>query len=267
MDRKIKIDYFAISINDNCNLNCKCCGSCAPLAQRPNFVDIEKLKSWILKLYDVARFNRIVVLGGEPLLHKDVFEIIDYVSDVFKNTQVGLYTNGILLKQNLTYSHVKILQKKNVEVMFSKYSIKFDYDNLFKILNVLHINNYINVNWTQKPKDETDYWTQIRIDKKQNKTPYCFMANEACDMVVKNGKIYGCSVISSVDLLNEYFNENIQILNNEDFINIENITVDILNNFVKKIKTMEMPFCKMCAGTKLHTKWGISKKERSEWIK
>lgn len=266
MDTKIKIDYFAISINDNCNLNCKSCGSCAPLAQRPNFIDIDILKKQVIKLNDIVEFNRIVILGGEPLLHPKVFDIINFLSDLFSNTKIGLYTNGILLKQHLTYNNVKILQKKNVEVMFSKYPIKFDYDGLFKILDVLHVNNYVNVDWTQKPKDETDYWTQISIDKNKNKVPYCFMANEACDMVLKNDKIYGCSIISSINLLNEYFKENIHISEN-DYILMKNITKENLSKFIANIQQMKMPFCKMCGGTKLHTTWGISKKDRREWIK
>jgi len=54
---------------------------------------------------------KIMITGGEPLVHKDVFKIMKYIKD--KNMDFALFTNGILLNKN----NIKKIKKFNPDVI------------------------------------------------------------------------------------------------------------------------------------------------------
>lgn len=82
-------------VTKNCNLNCEfCCGA----DRRRNDSTTLEIKSVIDKL-EKAGVDRIVLTGGEPLVRKDIDEIIKYIYD--KGINVYLSTNGYFLKEHL----------------------------------------------------------------------------------------------------------------------------------------------------------------------
>lgn len=82
-------------ITSKCNLNCSfCCGA----DKTKKDVDTITIKKVIDKLKDVG-VDRIVLTGGEPLLRKDIDEIIEYIYD--KNINVYLSTNGYYINEHI----------------------------------------------------------------------------------------------------------------------------------------------------------------------
>ncbi len=93
------IDYLRISITDRCNLRCV---YCSPERKTTHFSDSE-----LLSAEEIARFvrtgrrhglRRVRITGGEPLLRKDVAEIISSVK-ALGIRDVSLTTNGVLLEE------------------------------------------------------------------------------------------------------------------------------------------------------------------------
>lgn len=91
------INYLRISITDRCNLRCL---YCMPLE------GVEKLGHFsILNLEDIARLARVAasvgirkirLTGGEPLVRKNVAQLIHYIHEIKEIDDISLTTNGTL---------------------------------------------------------------------------------------------------------------------------------------------------------------------------
>lgn len=91
----------SLYITDKCNLNCKYCYR-ASTFENKGFVDIKTISLMFEKLAIFFNCDTIVLTGGEPLLHPNIFEILKMASDFFPN--VILQTNGTLINDdNIQY--------------------------------------------------------------------------------------------------------------------------------------------------------------------
>lgn len=91
------INYLRISITDRCNLRCR---YCMP------YTGVEKLKHFsILSLEEIARLVRVAaqagirkvrLTGGEPLVRRNVAQLIRYIRAVPEIDDISLTTNGTL---------------------------------------------------------------------------------------------------------------------------------------------------------------------------
>lgn len=91
-----RLKELIVSITNRCNLKCKMCG--IPFASNDGEMSTAELKKLIR---DVSLFNprSIVFSGGEPLLRKDLFELISFTRQYKINT--CLTTNGILVSKEV----------------------------------------------------------------------------------------------------------------------------------------------------------------------
>ena len=94
-----EIDYARISITDQCNLSCKYCKS-ENDELLPQQMNLKQLKTLIKVLNDL-HFRKLRFTGGEPLLCKDIVEILEYAKNQENIKDIGLTTNGIFLDQYL----------------------------------------------------------------------------------------------------------------------------------------------------------------------
>ena len=90
--KSFKTAYYAAS--DKCNLSCKFCYANPPLETKPYKGDLSLTKKIIDKLAHINVVH-LIISGGEPLLRKDIFEIIKYAKK--KMRFVTLTTNGTLI--------------------------------------------------------------------------------------------------------------------------------------------------------------------------
>ena len=79
-----------------CNLTCKHCYSVSADKNFPGELSTEMIKK---SMDDLEQFNVPVLIlsGGEPMLHPDIFEISDYAKEL--GFYVGLSTNGTLIDE------------------------------------------------------------------------------------------------------------------------------------------------------------------------
>lgn len=88
------LEFYA---TDTCNLSCEHCHS--PFLTNPNFPDLQILEENLAYLAPILRAQEIKILGGEPLLNKQLCEILRVAktSQVFERIRVA--TNGVLLSK------------------------------------------------------------------------------------------------------------------------------------------------------------------------
>lgn len=88
-----------LNITFNCNLKClNCARSCRQAPDRAN-ISIEQIKKFIMESQKKnRRWETIVILGGEPTLHPDIFEILELLVSYKKQrgnkTTLKLVSNG-----------------------------------------------------------------------------------------------------------------------------------------------------------------------------
>ena len=93
------LSYLFLEITRKCNLNCLHCGSdCKADTNFPELTTESwfKIIDYIEKTY--SKKVALVITGGEPLLHPDIFKIGQYIKD--KGMRWGMVTNGISLNKN-----------------------------------------------------------------------------------------------------------------------------------------------------------------------
>src|SRR3989344_1908979 len=87
--------HFAPTLR--CNLRCKYCS----IWQEGNIkeeLSLEEWKKFLKDLHEWLGEAHIGITGGEPLLRKDIFEMLDYMC--MTGLKPSLTTNGILLTHN-----------------------------------------------------------------------------------------------------------------------------------------------------------------------
>jgi cyclic pyranopterin phosphate synthase len=91
--------YAEISLTSACNHRCMFCAPRFYLNYKPIFMDTQKIKDTILNMSSVG--IKAIMFGGEgePLLHKDFMDIVDYSKSC--GIDVALTTNGSLFDKKV----------------------------------------------------------------------------------------------------------------------------------------------------------------------
>jgi len=86
------------NITKRCNLKCSHCYLESQDKQYKGELSWSKIKK-IIDIFGKIKIPVLLLSGGEPLMHKDIFKIIDYAKN--KSIRVGLSTNGTLISKSI----------------------------------------------------------------------------------------------------------------------------------------------------------------------
>lgn len=94
------LPYLEYHIVDHCNLNCKACEHYSPLVKEKKFTDYSQLKKDLLQLHSfISDIGIIRIMGGEPLLHKELKKFILLTRELYPNAILYVVTNALFVKQ------------------------------------------------------------------------------------------------------------------------------------------------------------------------
>ncbi len=253
------LDYH---LADHCNLNCKGCDHFSPLAE-PCLAKVEDFERDIKRFAQLSGQNlrKLNLLGGEPLLNPQIIDFMRIARENLPKTKIRIITNGILLNQQKE-DFWNACHEYGIRIVVTKYPLDIDFD---KAKNTAHkygvkFKFYGETGGVIK----TSYHVPLDFDGKQNADrnfANCFHANRC--VMLKDGKIYPCTVAPNIKHFNKYFGYNIPLIE-EDGIDIHQAKSikEVLGFLAKPIS-----FCKYCnvKGRTFGHEWGISKKEIKEW--
>jgi MoaA/NifB/PqqE/SkfB family radical SAM enzyme len=97
----------SLYVTDQCNLDCAYCTEYDNTKPHPS---VDNLKRWLDKIRDLGTV-RVALVGGEPLMHPDIVEVVRHARQIGLAT--SLTTNGFLLSKAL----VTALDAAGLEVM------------------------------------------------------------------------------------------------------------------------------------------------------
>ena len=127
-----RLGLVEVAILDHCNLNCRGCFHFAPLAKE-RIIPLENIQSDLRRLSSLTagRLTRLRIMGGEPLLHPDLLEILRTARGCFPRTVVSVLSNGVLLPTR-KQGFWDVCRENDITVEVTKYPIDVDYDNVEK---------------------------------------------------------------------------------------------------------------------------------------
>jgi len=111
------IDYLRVSVTDRCNLRCVYCnpmGDCDFIDRREilRFEEIHRL----VRLFAKCGMSKVRLTGGEPLVRKDVVNLVGKLASTGGIQEISLTTNGVLLAETAAELKAAGLSRVNVSV-------------------------------------------------------------------------------------------------------------------------------------------------------
>lgn len=106
-----QIDYARISVTSKCNLKCKYCFD-SNISKYTSLLTND-IYTIIDTLYHL-NFKKVRFTGGEPLLHNDILNIVEYACKHIND--VGITTNGLLLDKFINEFKKVGLKRINISI-------------------------------------------------------------------------------------------------------------------------------------------------------
>ncbi len=91
-------DFLEINVVSHCNLSCKGCSHLSPILSKENvsILELQKTLGILGKYYNCRQLR---LLGGEPLLHPKINEVLEIARDSKIAKTLRIISNGLLLHQ------------------------------------------------------------------------------------------------------------------------------------------------------------------------
>ncbi len=113
----MSVDYLRISVTDRCNLRCIYChplGGC-DFIERKEILRFEEICR-IVRLFVGCGISKVRLTGGEPLVRKDIVQLVDKLATIPNIDDLSLTTNGVLLEPLAEQLKAAGLQRVNISV-------------------------------------------------------------------------------------------------------------------------------------------------------
>lgn len=244
------LNYLETNIVDNCNLNCKGCAHFSNICD-PRYVDINSFEQDLKKITEHFYLYNFRLLGGEPLLHPRLKDIIEISRKYLPNSRLVIVTNGLLLDK-LSPELLRCMFENNVIVTISLYMPTFSkIDNIISILKQYGIKYLINDDYFKTIEPIKSFHTRLSETKNVNN----YDANKSCSgrfcRFIRDGKISKCYLPLLIDEVNKKYGKNFEV-SNEDYISIYDLkdgwdAIDMLNG--------DIPFCQYCRDELFEFDW------------
>ena len=252
---------FEVALAEHCNLNCVGCNHFSPLAP-PSFIALKEFTRDFRQMADLfgERTQQVKLLGGEPLLNRDINKYLPVARECFPKAEIVIVTNGLLLPQ-MDPSFWEACRENQIVISPTKYPVNFDYgaaEELAKSHNVKY--RYF------AEKEVSRTFEKYALDPQglqdcEGNYRMCFMANSCIHLL--HGRLYTCPIAPTAHYMNDAFGTQIRE-SPQDSIDIYQASSaeEILEFLAKPI-----PFCRYCRRDLMidDIPWRQSKRELSEW--
>ena len=265
---KATLPYIETHIVDHCNLKCAACCHFSNISET-NFTNIDVFSRDIKRLSELFEVNQIRLMGGEPLLHKELYKFIIVTRRYFPYSDIRVVTNGILLKKQdeIFWDTLKLT---NTKIDLSKYptgdsSFSEALDCIGKHLFNFYRNdkegfcvyeNAFGGMWLAS-------YFHLTLSTQENDNPLKVFKNcpyKRCTNLV-NGHLTHCPTASYIYKYNKYFCENYP---QEKGIDIHNSSAEEILDYLNK----PIQMCKFCIDEKdmKIIPWKRTQKDKNEWF-
>lgn len=252
---------FNVELAEHCNLNCAGCDHFSPIAE-PALVNVDDLTRDFSRMAELFgnRIFQVLLMGGEPLLHPELIDILRISRSAFPRAVINIVTNGLKLP-TMPEEFWVACRQNHIAIRPTKYPISLNYAEI-ELLAQRHQVEYCYYDGGDTVK--TLYYRPL--DPKGEHFPnqsflMCLTANRCISL--RQGRLYTCTTAANIHKFNQHFNTKLELLP-EDSIDIYSAASaeEILEFLAKPI-----PFCRYCASeqVKKGIPWHQSKRDINEW--
>lgn len=253
---------FEVHLTEHCNLNCEHCAHFSSIAEE-QYTPLGEFERDMERLAFLLNgiSGEIHLLGGEPLLNKEIIRYIEITRKCFPESTIGIVTNGILLDK-MEQEFWDACRVNKIALMVTQYPIRVKYEELLKRAETENVKFIFFRN-----TDNHCYMHKYPLDlqgKQDARESFmnCEMSNKC--ILLKKGKLYTCSVAGNIEHFNAFFDKELMV-SESDYIDI--YKVDSKETIARMLAT-PIPFCRYCDVNHrtFNHEWSPSKKQISEWI-
>lgn len=249
---KLFLYDLEVDLWEQCNLKCAQCTHSSPFfdSSDENY-QIDQFKKDITELSKVVHIGAFRIVGGEPLLNKNLLNYVKFIKEASFTDYLTIFTNGLVLSHinndifpyidRLRISVYTNLEEKKLKVIRRNIEqIKEMYPHLDVVANELSYFSYFNLA-IKNSDDEL-------VKKIHNK---CYYSYEHRGFSIFNGRFYKCFASrKKYKFLQKHSEEdNFDHLkdNMQDSISLDSLSKEELEFFVSDKTALEG--CKWCLGT------------------
>ena len=190
----LEIPQIEFNITTKCSLRCKHCSNFIPYIkpEEHSLISIEDFKAQVDNLLKaVYKVKNLLLIGGEPLLVKNLCEYLEYAASKKKIERVWIVTNGTLLMNDNLLKIAKKYRKK-LTIWVSNYSKNEELKNKLKHDELLSQIETAKIDYDYVQDLTWGYTSPLCAHKKRdNKKEYFENCGNNC-IAVFDGKIYVC---------------------------------------------------------------------------
>ncbi|MDP6685520.1 MAG: radical SAM protein, partial [Candidatus Omnitrophota bacterium] len=112
-----RIDYLRVSVTDRCNLRCKYCMPEGGITHRPptELLSFEEIAQ-IVRVGVSLGIDKVRLTGGEPLVRKNIVDLVKILSSIRGLNDISMTTNGILLRNKVSDLKKAGLKRVNISL-------------------------------------------------------------------------------------------------------------------------------------------------------
>ena len=261
-ERQQYLSYFVLNILDHCNLRCRGCDHFSAIA-RKRFVSLEDITKDLARMSELfgEDVGRIGVMGGEPLLHPQLNQILMEARGRFPATAIQLVTNGILLMKQAN-AFWDVCRQEQIVIVMTKYPIDLDYGAISESAKA----HDVAIEYREEIEAQEKRLYRIPLDISGGQDPgasfsECFHANNCA--LLTEGKMFTCTVAPNIRIFNQRFGTHLP-LQDEDYLDIYRAKT---KHEVLQFLCTPKPFCRYCnvSERSFGHPWERSKLDMGEW--
>jgi organic radical activating enzyme len=186
-DGRVRIEAFELHVTEHCNLRCRHCCNMSPYVDA-RFLAPSEVEAQCRAMAKHAKADVFKIMGGEPLLHPQITEVLGVIASTGISDTIRLFTNGLLLAKMpddfwRALDHLTVSSYASAPVKPAHLALIEDKARAFDVvLNVKKVDRFSQVLSAERTRDEAAI-----------KETYdaCWLRHRC--LVVRGGRFYKCT--------------------------------------------------------------------------
>ncbi len=253
------LPYLEVNVVDGCNLKCKGCTHFSNLFESVGEIEYQCFVRDLAQVASKSYVIQLRLLGGEPLLHSDLYQIIEAARKILPDADIDVVTNGLLIPRQ-SIQLFDSMYKNRVGFLISKYKPTLQIRS--KIEEILQKNK---IDYFFEREDIREFGKTLSM-KANNNTE---LSQKVClsrgCRFLRRGYLYKCPFEGLIDKFAMAFHYE-DILEIERGFNIYDENIDWEKKLDQYLRN-SVPLCEYCAEKCEMFQWEIKKvPEKEDWL-
>jgi len=235
------IKYMDVVITERCSMKCKDCSNLMQFYINPQNSDFDLFSKSVDKfMKSIDRIGEFRVIGGEPLMNKEMYKFVDKLVTYRNADNVVIFTNATILPKG---KNLECLKNEKVNLLITNYgNISKKHDALIELLdsnNILYVTEPV-----------LEMWQDVGTLKYEKKTTselnHLFNSCCANDILsLMDGKLHRCPVSANGEKLGALPHHDNDVIDlSDENMSIEETREKLRDFYFKKNHINACYYCK-----------------------